>query len=98
MNRLSSGEGPPKFYDELSNLVALGANSYIYQDPSESDLNDQMRLASFNNGTVYEYTYDSNGNPITISNRFTSLSYDNLNALRQIVYGQTDNYWYDNTD
>ena len=95
MNRLANGEGVSEVYDELSNLVAHGSNSYIYQDPSDGPLNDQMRLALFNDGALHEYSYDDNGNPVAISNRFTSLSYDNLNALRQIVHAQTDNYWND---
>ena len=93
MNRLSSGEGDSETYDELSNLVTRGAATYQYQDPDE-DGQDQMRLAKFNNGTEYDYTYDANGNPTAVTNKFTSLSYDNLNSLRQIVHGQTDNYWY----
>ena len=93
MNRLSSGEDETNTYDEISNLVTKGTGKYQYQDPDE-DNSDQMRLASFDNGTQHSYTYDANGNPMAITNQFTSLSYDNLNMLRQIVHGQTDNYWY----
>ena len=95
MTRLLSGEGIGETYDQLSNLTAQGASSYIYQNPSQS-ASDQMRLASFNNGsTLFAYGYDANGNPTSITNRFSLLSYDNLNCLRQGVYSQTDNYWYD---
>ncbi len=93
MNRLASGEGETNTFDEISNLVTKGTATYLYQDPDEPNC-DQMRLDKFNNGTEYRYTYDANGNPVQIQNRFTSLSYDNLNALRQIVHGQTDDYWY----
>jgi RHS repeat-associated protein len=93
MTRLPSGEGSSETYDELSNLVSQGAASYTYQDPN-SPTGDQTRLETFNNGTLFTYSYDANGNPTSIANRFTSLSYDNLSMLRQIVYSQTDNYWY----
>ncbi len=53
-----------------------------------------MRLLSFNDGTLHEYSYDANGNPTSITNRFASLSYDSLNSLRRIVHSQTDDYWY----
>jgi RHS repeat-associated protein len=99
MDRLISGEDASNSYDELSNLVTQGVATYIYQDIDDSTSNDQMRLASFNNGrgTFNSYLYDANGNPTSISNRFTSLSYDYLNALRQIIYSQTDNYWYNDS-
>jgi YD repeat-containing protein len=93
MTRLLSGEGSSQAYDELSSLVSLGSASYAYQDPN-SPTGDQMRLATFNNGTLFSYSYDANGNPVGIANRFSSLSYDNLSMLRQIIYSQTDNYWY----
>jgi RHS repeat-associated protein len=93
MNRLSSGEEETQTYDELSNLTTKGAAKYIYQDPDKEN-GDQMRLASFNDGTQHEYTYDANGNPVSVSNKFSALSYDNLNSLRQIVHSQTDDYWY----
>jgi RHS repeat-associated protein len=96
MDRLISGEGVSESYDELSNLITQGVATYVYQDPDDNSINDQMRLATFNNGlgTAFGYVYDANANPTSVSNKFTSLSYDNLNALRQIVYSQTDNYWY----
>jgi RHS repeat-associated protein len=93
MNRLSSGEDKTNTYDELSNLVTKGTDKYIYQDPDEDD-SDQMRLELFNDGTNHEYTYDENGNPTEITNKFSSLEYDNLNMLRRIVHSQTDDYWY----
>ncbi len=44
---------------------------------------------------VLEYTHDANGNATAVTNKFTSLTYDNLNRLREIVHGgQTDKYWY----
>jgi RHS repeat-associated protein len=58
----------------------------------------QMRLSKFFNGTdTFSYGYDANGNLISVSNRFTGLSYDNLNRLRQIQRngGQIDRYYYD---
>ncbi len=93
MNRLSSGEGEAETYDDLSNLVTKGSAKYVYQDTDEAD-SDQMRLVSFDDGTRHDYTYDANGNPTEITNRFASLSYDNLNSLRRIVHSQTDDYWY----
>ena len=95
MNRLASGEGSSEAYDQLSNLVVQGLASYTYQNIRVAG-SDQMRLATFNNGqgTTRSYSYDANGNPTAVANQFTSLSFDNLNMLRQIVYSQTDNYWY----
>jgi RHS repeat-associated protein len=93
MNRLSSGEDETQTYGELSNLVTKGDAKYVYQDPDDEN-SDQMRLASFNDGTQHEYTYDANGNPVSVSNKFSALSYDNLNLLRQIVHSQNDDYWY----
>jgi RHS repeat-associated protein len=83
----------------LSNLVARGGGAaYTYQDYTDPN-QDQMRLATFYDGTnQYNYLYDANGNPVSVSKgagwKFSSLSFDNLNHLRQIVYSQTDNYWY----
>jgi RHS repeat-associated protein len=93
MNHLSSGESETNTYDELSNLITKGTDKYVYQDPDDEE-SIQMRLASFNDGTQHDYTYDDNSNPMQITNRFSSLSYDNLNMLRQIVHSQTDDYWY----
>ena len=96
MNRLASGEGNNNTFDELSNLAAQGNSRYIYQDPTDSG-NDQMRLQSFNDGTEQDYSYDADGNTTAISNRFSSLTYDNLGRLRQIVGTETDQYWYEHT-
>jgi RHS repeat-associated protein len=93
MNRLSAGEGESETYDDLSNLVTKGTAKYVYQDPDEAN-SDQMRLASFNDGTQHDYTYDANGNPTSITNKFSSLAFDNLNMLRRIVHTQTDDHWY----
>jgi RHS repeat-associated protein len=94
MNRLISGEGDTEAYEELSNLAVRGSNFYIYQDPSEPG-QEQMRLAqAVVGGVTYTYGYDSNGNISSVQNKFASVSYDNLNNLRQIVYAGTDKYWY----
>jgi YD repeat-containing protein len=96
MSRLVSGEGSAESYDQLSNLVTQGQATYTYQNAQAAG-SEQMRLASFNNGlgVTRSYAYDANGNPSSITNQFTSLSYDNLDHLRQVAYAQTDNYWYD---
>jgi hypothetical protein len=99
MKRLVGGEGDTEAYDELSNLITrVNGIAYTYQDFTEPN-QDQMRLNTFNDGThLYQYSYDANGNPMSVSKgagwRFNSLSFDNLNMLRQIIYTQTDNYWY----
>ena len=56
-NRLLSGEGDGYTYDELSNIVTRGSDkTYTYQ---QSGVGDQMRVASFNDGTTtYTYEYD----------------------------------------
>ena len=99
MRRLTSGEGDKEAYDELSNIAARANGvAYTYQDPTEEG-SDQMRVATFNDGTnEYVYSYDANGNPVSVSKgsgwRFSALAFDYLNRLRQVVYSQTDNYWY----
>lgn len=97
MNCLSSGEDESQTYDELSNLVTKGDAKYTYQDPDDEG-GDQMRLAEFNDGTEHEYTYDDNGNPIEVTDRFSELNYDNLNLLRSIEHTQIDEYVYNSAD
>ncbi len=96
MNRLLNDKNDSEAYDELSNLKTRGTRSYQYQDPDDPG-NDQMRLATFDDGSLLTYHYDANGSPTAIDNKFSALSYDNLNHLRQIVYAKTDKYWYDRT-
>ena len=56
-----------------------------------------MRLKSFTDGGAsYLYEYDSNGNTTKIDGRFTDISYDNLNRLREITHedAKLDRYSY----
>ncbi len=95
MNRLLSGEGEDYRYDEISNLLVRGSKTYEYQSIG-TDKN-QMRLRSFSDGVdTYAYKYDSNGNTTIVSGRFTAISYDNLNRLREITHADTrvDRYSY----
>ncbi len=101
MDRLLSGEGEEYRFDELSNIVAKGADNYSYE---RSGVGHQMRVASFTSGgTTHEYTYDApgtsqigQGNPIEITNRFPSLEYDEFNRLRELTRTDSseDHYWY----
>ena len=57
-----------------------------------------MRLKSFKTGTAPAslYTYDKNGNPTAVTNKFNSLIYDDFNRLREITRsdGKIDRYTY----
>jgi hypothetical protein len=72
MNRLSSGEDETQPYDALSNLVTKGTDKYTYQDPDDEN-SDQMRLASFNDGTQHAPTFARS--PFTLFYNFLLFSY-----------------------
>ena len=91
-NRLLSGEGDSYTYDELSNIVTRGSDkTYTYQ---QSGVGDQMRLASFNDGTTtYTYEYDDDdqsqsgqGNVTAITSKLDDLKYDDLNRLGEVTH------------
>ncbi len=46
-------------------------------------------------GLPHTATHIKRENPTAVTNKFTSLEYDNLNRLREITHSsQTDKYWY----
>jgi len=94
MGQLINAENENYTYDELSNIITRGNKTYTYQ--VTGDNKNQMRLDSFFDGsTTYNYSYDKNGNTTQISNRISSIVYDNFNRVRQIVHSsKQDNYLY----
>ncbi len=46
-----SGEGESITYDELSNILLRGTKQYTYQEPKQSNQN-QNRLLKFENGAT----------------------------------------------
>jgi hypothetical protein len=94
MSRMTNEGTDAYSFDELSNIIARGTKKYSYEEGNTVRKN-QMRLASFYSGTTYAYTYDDAGNPTAITNKFSSLTYDEFSRLRQLVRsGVTDKYWY----
>jgi YD repeat-containing protein len=106
--RLVTDTGVANTYDQLSNILSIGAKKYSYETtgPGQS----QMLLSTFYDGTyTWQYSYDADGNVQQILNtnptynRTTpwlltggGIQYDYMGNLRQFNYnsGQIDCYWY----
>jgi len=100
MKRLISVRVIQRAYDELSNLVARANGvAYAYQDYTESRSgSDASRIlpttARVSTIISMMQTATLSASPKGAGWRYNSLAFDNLNHLRQIVYSQADNYWY----
>lgn len=99
IERIIEGEAITKIlYDKMWNIKKVifpngSSESYQY--------NKQNRLESYINqlGGIFEYTYDGNGNVISMANAFRTIrkcTYDNMNRVAsEIVDSKTSTYEYD---